>query len=248
MITIFWAGDSTVKQNSILTYPQTGIGQAFNRYVKRDAVRVENHAENGRSTKQFIDEGRLAVIYDRMTEGDFLFIQFGHNDEKIADPARYADPDGEFAANLERFVNAAQGKRATPVLITPLTREGFQSPDASFRHGPWAESMRRTAKRLGVALVDLTAMSEALVEQLDEASRERLYMHLPAGAYPYYPEGKEDGTHLQTLGALVFGGLIARGLYALGGPYEALLDDECVQWIRETENERAAWASVEGGR
>ena len=87
MTTIFWAGDSTVKQNSIATYPQTGIGQVFDRYVKRYQVQIENYAENGRSTKQFIDEGRLATIYDRIHAGDFLFVQFGHNDEKASDPA-----------------------------------------------------------------------------------------------------------------------------------------------------------------
>ena len=95
MTTIFWAGDSTVKQNSIVTYPQTGIGQMMCRYTKLHEVHIENYAENGRSTKQFMDEGRLAVIYDRIREGDYLFIQFGHNDEKIADPARYTDPDTE---------------------------------------------------------------------------------------------------------------------------------------------------------
>ena len=88
MTTIFWAGDSTVRQNSILTYPQTGIGQVFERFTRRSHVQIENHAENGRSTKSFLDEGRLAPICQRMQEGDFLFIQFGHNDQKAEDPSR----------------------------------------------------------------------------------------------------------------------------------------------------------------
>lgn len=81
MAVIYWAGDSTVQYNSILTYPQTGIGQVFHLFVKPE-VRIENHAKNGRSTKSFLDEGRFTVMLDRMGEGDFLFIQFGHNDEK----------------------------------------------------------------------------------------------------------------------------------------------------------------------
>lgn len=81
MAVIYWAGDSTVQYNSILTYPQTGIGQVFHLFV-RPEVRIENHAKNGRSTKSFLDEGRFSVICDRIEEGDFLFIQFGHNDEK----------------------------------------------------------------------------------------------------------------------------------------------------------------------
>lgn len=96
--------------------------------VKRYQVQIENYAENGRSTKQFIDEWRLATIYDRIHAGDFLFVQFGHNDEKASDPARYTDPETDFPANLERFVNVARNKGATPVFITPLTRYDRQRP------------------------------------------------------------------------------------------------------------------------
>ena len=231
MTTIFWAGDSTVRRNSMLTYPQTGIGQVFDRYVKRVDVQIENHAENGRSTKQFLDEGRLVPIYDRMQQGDFLFIQFGHNDEKINDPARYADPDGQYAANLEKFVNAARNKGAIPVLITPLTRRLFREPGMS--HEAWAQSMRRTAKRLDVALIDLTATSEKLVGEMGDAAK-AYYMNLPAGVYGHYPDGLTDNTHLTPDGALAFAGLIARGLYELGGVYAALLSEEYDQWIEET--------------
>lgn len=231
MTTIFWAGDSTVKQNSIATYPQTGIGQMFHRYVKNMQVQIENHAENGRSTKSFMDEGRLAAIYDRIKAGDFLFIQFGHNDEKPEDPARYTDPEGEFAANLERFVNAARNKRAIPVFITPLTRLD-RSANAKYRHDAWAESYRRTAKRLNVALIDLTCMSEALVDSMGERARTEYYMNFPAGVYPAFPEGLKDGTHLQPAGALAFAGLIAKGLHELGGVYADLLCDGYEQWLQ----------------
>ena len=235
MTTIFWAGDSTVKQNAIATYPQTGIGQAFHRYVKNMQVQIENYAENGRSTKSFIDEGRLAVIYDRITKGDFLFIQFGHNDEKPEDPTRYADPETDFPANLEKFVNAARNKGAIPVIITPLTRWNRNDPAAKYRHDDWADSCRRTAQRLGVALVDLTRMSEALVDALGEKARTAYYMNLPAGVYPAYPQGLKDGTHLQPEGALAFAGLIAKGLYELGGEYRVLLCDEYEQWLQQDE-------------
>src|SRR5699024_7038143 len=104
MTTIYWAGDSTVKENSILTYPQTGMGQVFGRFVRRMEVRVENHSENGRSTKSFLEEGRLETIRERMQPGDFLFIQFGHNDEKAEDPARYTSPEDTFRGYLAVFV------------------------------------------------------------------------------------------------------------------------------------------------
>ena len=124
MATIFWAGDSTVQYNDILTFPQTGIGQVMNLFLKPE-VRVENHAKNGRSTKSFIDESRLTPIYDKITAGDFLFIQFGHNDEKKNDPERYTDPHSDYMVNLEKFVNAARNKGAWPVFITPLERRCF---------------------------------------------------------------------------------------------------------------------------
>lgn len=231
MTTIFWAGDSTVKQNSIATYPQTGLGQVFHRYVKNKQVQIENHAENGRSTKSFLAEGRLEAICKRMTAGDFLFIQFGHNDEKQDDPNRYADPETAYPANLEQFVRAAQGRGAIPVIITPLTRWNRNQPGAKCRHNEWADSCRRTAQRLGVALIDLTRMSEELVDALGEQARREFYMNLPAGVYPAYPDGLQDGTHLQPLGALTFAGLIARGLYELGGVYAALLCGEYEKWL-----------------
>ncbi len=231
MVTIFWAGDSTVKQNSITSYPCTGIGQMFHRYVKNMQVQIENYAENGRSTKSFIDEGRMAAIYDRIRKDDFLFIQFGHNDEKQEDPNRYADPDTDFPANLEKFVNVARNKGAVPVFITPLTRWDRDNPNAKYRHDSWAASYRRTAERLGVALIDLTKMSEELVDSLGEKARTDFYMNLPAGVYPAWPDGLQDGTHLQPLGAMAFAGLIARGLYDLGGAYRALLCDGYEKWL-----------------
>ncbi|MDE7018469.1 MAG: GDSL family lipase, partial [Lachnospiraceae bacterium] len=99
MATIFWAGDSTVQYNGIMTYPQTGIGQVLHLFLKPE-VKVENHAKNGRSTKSFIDESRLPAIYDKISEGDFFFIQFGHNDEKKEDPDRYTEPFSDYMVNL----------------------------------------------------------------------------------------------------------------------------------------------------
>lgn len=236
MTTIYWAGDSTVKQNTIGTYPQTGIGQVFERFVKPTQVRVENHAENGRSTKSFMDEGRLAPIYDRITRGDFLFIQFGHNDEKPEDPTRYADPNTDFPVNLERFVNVARNKGAIPVIITPVTRFNRNQPGALYKHDRWAESARRTGEKLGVAVIDLTAMSEKLVDDMGPAAQTTLFMNLPAGVYPHFPHGQKDNTHLQPAGAIAFAGLIARGLYALGGVYADVLCDDFMQYVQETDH------------
>lgn len=235
MTTIFWASDSTVKQNPISTYPRTGIGQVFHRYVKNLQVQIENHAENGRSTKSFIDEGRLAAIEERIKENDFLFIQFGHNDELVEEPTRYTDPETTFTNNLERFVAVARSKGAIPVFITPVTRCDRHNPDARYRHDEWVASYRNTAKKLGVAPVDLTQMSEELVDRMGDTARTSLFMHIPAGIYPAYPDGLSDDTHLQHRGAVVFAGLIAKGLFELGGIYADLLFDGYAQWLQMSE-------------
>lgn len=229
MATIFWAGDSTVQYNSIMTYPQTGIGQVFHLFLKPE-VKIENHAKNGRSTRDFIDESRLAVIYDRITEGDFLFIQFAHNDEKKENPARYTEPFSDYMINLEKFVNVARNKKAHPVLITPLERRGAFVDDwklGESTHKDYVEAMKRTAKNLDVPLVDLFSMSRAELERVGAEASKAWYMHIPAGKYPNFPDGlSTDNTHLQYAGAVVFGGCVARGLKELGGIYRDLLLDE----------------------
>lgn len=228
MAAIFWAGDSTVKQNNITTYPQTGIGQVFHLYVKRD-IRIENHAENGRSTKSFIDESRLPAIYDRITKGDFLFIQFAHNDEKKEDPARYTEPFSDYMINLEKFVNVARNKKAYPVLITPLERRNFVDENQLElgAHTDYVAAMKQTAERLDVPLVDLYSMSRAELKRAGAKKSRDWYMHLQAGEYPAYPNGlSTDNTHLRYEGAVVFARCIAKGLRELGGRYRELLIEE----------------------
>ena len=228
MATIFWAGDSTVQYNDITSYPQTGIGQVFHLFLKPE-VKVENHAKNGRSTKSFIDESRLPAIYDKITEGDFFFIQFGHNDEKIEDPERYTEPFSDFMVNLEKFVNVARNKKAFPVLITPLERRGAFIDETTLgpgAHGDYVEAMKRTAKNLNVPLIDLHGMSRAELTRVGAEASKKWYMHIPEGKYPYHMEGLADNTHLQYAGAVVYAGCIARGLKELGGIYKDLLLDE----------------------
>lgn len=227
MATIYWAGDSTVQYNNITTFPQTGIGQVLHLYLKPE-VKVENHAKNGRSTKSFLDEGRFSPIKDRISEGDFLFIQFGHNDEKVQDPTRYTEPFSGYIDNLKLFIDTARDRKAFPVLITPLERRCFQEDG---RLGPGAhldyvKAMKQTATDLNVPLIDLYSMSR---EKLAEAGTQKTvewYMHLPVGRYPSHPEGLVDNTHLKYEGAVVYAGCVAQGLKELGGIYRDLLLDE----------------------
>lgn len=231
---IFWAADSTVQTNNILTYPQTGIGQVFPLFVKED-VTVVNHAKNGRSTKSFIDEGRLQKIEEQIGEGDFLFIQFGHNDEKEQDPARYTEPFSSFMDNLEIYIDVARKNGAYPVLITPLERRCFVDEKhlGMGAHSDYVAAMKQTAERCNVPLVDLYSMSRTELKKVGEAGSRKWFMYFSKGEYENYPEGKTDNTHLRYEGAVLFASLIAKGLRELGGIYASILVDET-----ETLNEK----------
>ena len=169
---IFWIGDSTVQYNNISTWPQCGMGQALDLYLV-PGITVCNHARNGRSTKSFREEGLWAPVEAALRPGDLLLIQFGHNDEKSEDPVRYAAPE-QYAANLLAYAREAQAKGALPVLITPLVRRHFEGDRLTPTHGAYPDAVRQLAAREALPLIDLTATSAQLVQQLGEpASRAR---------------------------------------------------------------------------
>ena len=230
---ILWAGDSTVQYNSSKTYPQTGIGQALPIYL-RPHVQVLNYAKNGRSTRSFIEEGRWALIEKELKAGDFLFVQFGHNDEKL-DGVRGTMPYGDYYHNLKKFVDFARSKGAYPVLITPLSRRLFDEEGKlnNHSHGEYYEAAVKLAADEKVPMVDLTKKSFELIKALGDDSSKSLFMHLKPDTYKNYPEGKTDNTHLQYAGAVAFAGLIAEGLEELGGIYAELVAEE--DWWEETQ-------------
>lgn len=211
---IYYIGDSTVAVNKIHTYPQTGMSQMLPLYL-HDGVQVISLAKNGRSTKSFLDEGRFAPAQQGMGQGDFLFIQFGHNDEK-EDPARHTDADGSFRDNLRFFISEARKRGANPVLITPIARRLFDG-QGNFRpgsHGAYPEAVRIVGGEENVPVADLTALTEAYLSQLgDEASK-------PLFVWP------KDNTHLKVEGAVKMAGFLARELERFGGIYADLLQKE----------------------
>lgn len=211
MPTIYYIGDSTVARNTIHSYPQTGMSQGLQLYL-REGVTMCSHAKNGRSTKSFLDEGRFEPVEAALQGGDFLFIQFGHNDEK-PDLERHTDPETTFPANLRRFLAAAREKGAYPLLITPIARRNFDAEGKFLpgSHGPYPDAIRRVGREDGVPVADLTAATEGYLAQLGDEKSKPLFM---------WPK---DNTHLKPEGAVRMAGLLAQILENLGAPYADLL-------------------------
>ncbi len=219
---IVWVGDSTVAFNMAGTYPQTGIGQEFDRYIKREYV-VLDFAKNGASSKSFYDAGRFEPAKAVLEEGDFLFIQFGHNDEKPkAD--RHTDPYTTYQEYLMRYVNAAREKGAIPVLITPLSRRLFKE-DGTIEnsHGEYPAAVKQLAAREQIAVVDLTESSRILYESVGDMDSRKWFMYFPVGTYENYSKDMTDNTHLHYEGAIKMAGLVADGLREIGGIYADIL-------------------------
>lgn len=207
-ITIFLIGDSTVADKPYGNgNPEKGWGQVFPLYFQED-VKVENHAVNGRSTKSFIDEGRWETVMERLQAGDYVFIEFGHNDSKQQDTSRYAAPQTDYRKNLERFIADVRSKGATPVLATPIVRRKFEEGKLIETHGEYPGVVREVAKQQQVPLIDLHQRTKALVETFGEERSKLLFLHLEPYEYESLPEGKKDDTHLSAYGAFKVSDLV----------------------------------------
>lgn len=144
MRTLFIAGDSTAAQKYADAAPETGWGMALPFFLHKD-VTVANHAINGRSTKSFLDEGRLDAILEVIRPGDLLLIQFAHNDQKDTDPTRYTEPWSTYQDNLRRYVSEARERGALPVLATSVERRKFDADGRALRTlGDYPAAMRRS--------------------------------------------------------------------------------------------------------
>ena len=231
VITIFTIGDSTMANKSLVGgNPERGWGQMLSRYFSADIV-IDNHAVNGRSSKSFIDEGRWDKVLEKLKKGDYVFIQFGHNDEK-SDEKRHTDPGTTFDANLKRFVEEARAKGAIPVLFNSIVRRNFgktnadavaqavvqddiregidpNAPQAEEKagarlidtHGAYLDSPRNVARELDVPFVDLNRVTHDLVERMGPETSKQLFVWVAPNTVPALPDGREDNTHLNVRGA-----------------------------------------------
>jgi len=206
--TLYVIGDSTAAAYGRERYPLFGWAQVLSYYFDADALRVEDRARSGRSSKSFYDEGAWTPIREALQPGDFLFIQFGHNDEKQDDPNRYTDPDTTYPAYLMRYVEETRASGANPVLLTPIHRNSWASATVlKDSHGAYPDAVRALAKTHDIPLIDMHARTEEFFEHLGQERTTRLFINLRPGLYPNYPEGKPDNTHLQEKGAYAISAL-----------------------------------------
>ena len=195
--------------------PETGWGEMLGQYFKPDEAHIANRAMNGRSTRTFISEGRWKNIVDSLAAGDYVFIQFGHNDESPGKTDRYTPP-ADFIRNLTRMVNDARARGATPVLCTPVYRRSFDSTGLLVdTHGEYPGLTRRVARELRVPLVDLHRASAGIIASYGADSSTKLFLQLEKGENPNYPDGVHDNTHFRPLGAELMARAAVDGLKAL---------------------------------
>jgi pectinesterase len=209
--TIYLAGDSTMANKSESKYPETGWGMALQSSFE-DNVKVENHAKNGRSTKSFEAEGRWDTIMSKLQQDDYVFIQFGHNDEKVDREKLYSSP-ADYYENLNQFVIEVRAKEATPVLLTPIMRRRFDDLGVFYdTHGDYPAMVRKLAEDQKVLLIDLHKLSKELLVNMGEEASKSLFLIADSAVWENFPAGVDDNTHLNNEGAAVIASLVVKSL------------------------------------
>ena len=224
--TIFIIGDSTAAKKDLSKgEPERGWGMALQCYFDPAWVRVDNHAVNGRSSKSFIAEGRWDKVLSLLRPGDYVIIQFGHNDEKPK-PDRHTDPGSTFDYNLARFVRETRERGGIPVLMNPVVRRNFakkavkNDDDEVLRattfkdggqvvegdslidtHKLYAVAPRDVAQRMNCLFVDATRITHDLEQSLGAEGSKKLHMWYRPGEHPAIPAGRQDNTHYNIYGA-----------------------------------------------
>jgi lysophospholipase L1-like esterase len=212
-ITVYLAGDSTMADKAVKAFPETGWGMPFHAFFD-SSVTVKNIAKNGRSTKSFIAEGLWSSITDNLKAGDYVLIQFGHNDE-VPTKATYT-PEVDFEANLVRFITETRSKNGVPVLITPVARRKFDKDGkVQGTHDAYAALVRTVAQEQNVPLIDLDKEAQALIQKFGPDDSKMLFNYLTPGENPNYPDGKSDDTHFSELGARKVAEIVLADIKAL---------------------------------
>ena len=205
---VFIAGDSTAAEYGPERAPRNGWGQQLQGFLDPAYFEVRNHAMGGRSSRSFIEEGRLDPVARELRKGDVLLIQFGHNDAKYEDPRRYNEPEQAYPQWLMRYVSAARVRGATPILLTPVSRRVWDFGSLLDTHARYTQAVRELAARENVALIDLNASSTDWLRALGDEPSKAYFEHVPE-------RDVRDDTHFSVAGATMVACLVVRDWKAL---------------------------------
>ncbi len=218
MIGVYTIGDSTMAIKKEDKRPETGWAEKLSLYLDKSA-KVYDHGLNGRSSKSFIREGEWDKVLNSLKKGDYVLIQFGHNDEKSEDSTRFTSPYTTYRENLLRFINESRSKGATPILLTPISRRSFNEKGVlTNSHGEYPQAVRELAQETRIPMIDAQLLTEKLLIKFGPENSKKLFLYVQPGENPNYPEGKKDDTHLNNEGANQIAGLIASEIKKLSIP------------------------------
>ena len=214
--TIYLAGDSTVASYGQKDFPQAGWGQMLP-LIFTNTVAIKNYGAGGTTTRSFVEAGHWKTICDQLKPGDYVFVQFGHNDQ-YAKGDRFVDLES-YSNNLVKLVGDVRRAEAVPVLVVPPNSGDFDGAKVIDLHKQYAVAVRNVASATGVCCIDLQARSIALFEKLGrEETLKSLFMWFPAGTYPNYPDGKKDTWHYSENGAKRLAELVGEELQSKHSP------------------------------
>ncbi len=208
-ITIFLAGNSTVVDQA--EEPWAAWGQMIPAFFQPEKIAIANHAESGESLRAFKNERRLEKVWSMIKAGDYLFIEFTHNDQKPG--ANHLDAFTTYKSTLKEWIAECRKRNVTPVLVTSMHRRNFDSSGHIINTlGDYPEAMRQTAKEENVALIDLNAMSKILYEAWGPEKSRKAFVYYPAHSFPGQDSALKDNTHFNSYGAYELAKCVVEGI------------------------------------
>jgi lysophospholipase L1-like esterase len=219
--TIHMAGDSTMAIKEVKDYPETGWGVPFSVFFD-ESVEVINYAQNGRSTRTFIEDGLWQSVIGNLEPGDYVIIQFGHNDESESKTDRYTTPE-QYKTNLTRFIEETRQRGATPILLSPVTRRHFNGQGQIGQTHAYAPLSVEVAIETEVDFIDMDMITREYFQAMGEKDSAIRFMHIPPDTHPNYPHGVRDDTHFNHLGAREVAQLFLAELKARNHPLASRL-------------------------
>jgi len=203
---IWMVGDSTMAWKNPKSEPESGWGEGLKEFVKNKAM-VHNHAANGRSSKSFVNEGRWKAVLDSIRPGDYVVIQFGHNDEKN-DSTLHTDPYTSFKQYLKKYIDETRQKGGIPLVCNSIVRRHFDAAgNLKNSHGEYINAAREAAMENKTLFVDMEALTRKLVVEMGPQKSKTLFVFCQPGECPKRPKGSADSTHLNYEGARRVAGL-----------------------------------------